>query len=516
MLSFQSPQNQPIIIGSGIYPQGQSRTDAGPLSLEYLNKKLGLKSAHLSSIIAQRHGQSTQDIQELFDLVGPTSRIKGSRSPLVQYLVGKDFNALGRVVSTTTPNGVGLDRLRIVVNGPQSTNTPWYSTGQIVIGRGNRHFLVNDYTMVATGQELDLIPLDGVGNLRVVGGQSVEFPNELEIGDIGVSVNPACDVRSNQRRQDADSYENVITILKEETVRQRHVAHRGFVFDINIKTVDGDTLTVQGIMQQEEYDAYKRLRDNMAASLIFGKRNFNPQAGNYIGNGLLQQVDNRLQVPLDFKEVKEKPFLYLNELLRQWDMLYPNQVHKNVVCAVGSHAWYDLQRGLTYTSNTHQQFYDNRRDALKSMSEAEQKLYQGVMFDGMATWSGHNILLKRIKAFDQAQYTSDRDLVDGENSIHSHDILLLDMGKKMNPNYVDGKLQEEDDYKINMYCLQNPDGSKQELANVYQTGLIDEQANMIASGEVLSFSGESRRYMEMNMALCVEDPSAVMHISATY
>jgi hypothetical protein len=95
-------------------------------------------------------------------------------------------------------------------------------------------------------------------------------------------------------------------------------------------------------------------------------------------------------------------------------------------------------------------------------------------------------------------------------------MFLMDMGKKKNMNPQTGVVQDENDFKINMYCLANPNGSRDDFQNIHTPGSIDVDGNAIPTGEVFSFDGESRRYMQVTRGITVEDPSAVVHISKIY
>jgi len=495
------------------FPAGARKTDAGPLKRVYLNQ-LGFGSSMLSKIISQKNGGSTRNIQAVFELFGGNSRLRESTSPVVTWFVGRDRLRRGHVVSTVTPAGSGYSSVDIIVNGPENTNIAWYSVGNVLRDINNRNFIVDAITSTTTGQQLTLRPLDGVANLVVGASGSLNFPNNIELGDLGIAVNPDCYVRANQRRQDVDTYENSLTIIKKETARLRSTAHSGFSVKLDLAEYG----EVEAWMSNDELFTYNELMDEASAQLFFGERNVDPSMGYYVGHGLINQVDSRLKVPLELSDMKNKPFKYLQGIMRHWDNEFPNTVSDEILLVVGSNAFYDLQEGLTYTDspNGKVDYYDNRRDALTSMAEAERKLYLGTMFDGMVSWSGKKVFIKRVDALDEPRFSTVGDMYSGKFSVHSHDMFLMDMGKKKNMNPQTGVVQDENDFKINMYCLANPNGSRDDFQNIHTPGSIDVDGNAIPTGEVFSFDGESRRYMQVTRGITVEDPSAVVHISKIY
>ena len=398
----------------------------------------------------------------------------------------------GRVKSTITGNGSGLSEVELEVFGPNGTNKSWWKESD-VFRIDNRSYLVTELTGVSGSghQKLKVKPFNGVADLEVTGGASVQFANNIEFGHIN-EASGSNDTSETGRTTDFDVLSNSMTEtatycqVKEAALRHRQILS----YDL------GNGEKYYYYANDDEIKDFKKHNAMVSNTMIYGELIQDASLDKFSGHGLLQQLPDDVQNPYEQALTIEK----WRRGTTEWMELNPDNPPTEVLALCGIQAYADIQRLLEHMT-----------PLIRTMNGTMEK-YTGDVFVGQDYvyyhWMGMTFKFVMLPNFSSIYVNPKRSPVNQNVSIYSHDVLLLDMGTKngINPG------STTSGYKIGMYCPMSPDGKPTNFQIATREGSIDGNGNDI-NGSVTSFKREFVRKFTSRYMLNLEHANAAYYFS---
>lgn len=475
---------------------------------------VGLDSFSMLNIMVARYGaKSLLGMDDIFELMtgkgsGNPESIKSTRRI---WREGKDMFAPGTVAACVTSNGTGLPYIELRVLGPEGNVIPWYGLNQQLKDVTNRSFfVVETRTDATTGQQIiKIVPADGKYDLVVSGGESENFPNGNIIGEIGSGGSYNEYRKTVYREYGFVQRDNVMSIVQGDTERDRSTMVNGWYQMIEMP--DGGTIAAY--FDSKEVQEHFRMKADLNYHMLFSERNYNDDQGPNSGNGLITQIPEKYRANMNLSAFARDPFDQLEGWVYDWTQSKPGYFGDEIVVAAGSNAFRKLQRGLSKDGNLGA--YRQNRDIPTSFDQASSDYILGQQFGGAIDYLGYRLHFVHMPALDLlGRGVASRSASSNTNvSSNSDAMILFDPSRMVNASIVDGNgnVVEEDKYKIEYLCAENPDGTPLHYVDQILTGSIDAEGNTI-NGEVISFNNTSQRKKEVHYMFNVLDETALAWI----
>lgn len=442
--------------------------------------------------------------EELMNRMKPTDNYLGYRR------IGREIMPNFVVKQTITGNGVGLLSVQLKVALEGGAGGRFLSRGHEIVSQSRRNFLVSAESVDTDGyQIITIVPSNGIGDLSVVGGASVEFPTNSQFGTLGVAKvlgnNPVLNPYNNFYTgfDQVPSYKmsrKYMEFKRERNFLQNALA-KGSVYPFRIQ--DGQGEGVGLFITTEEMKELVKFFNAVNASILYGEENLNQDLRALLGNGLRNQILPELRVPYTPSEVSSKWF---NDILFQYRINNPDA--GQLVMVMGDALWDQLMYNLDRDFRPARRTEPNR-----TVKELETPFIAGPnRYERYLDTFGTNVQFIRLSALSQRAISGVRSPRNPNIGITAHDYFLFDMSPLHNVNLQTGNYEAEVDFKINFYCAKNAvDGSADALIDVNKPGLLDSRGVTISRGDVISFDEVSTRHLEMSYAVEVADRFSIMH-----
>lgn len=527
----QSTKNQ-LVVEERLRPFG----DAAIVDQKFINL-LGFKPIHYTKVIAQRYGTQFKWIPYILDQIrtlagkvgdhskesskkfGGLATTKYIKNDEIRSTVGSNIMFPGVTLECMTPDSVGQTQiqLRVGIQTGQATkaNFNWWRKDQMLYSRGNV-FQIIDVQNDSAGQLITIRPTTNGYQMKVVGGQSVDFPTGKMFGDNGIfkGVGGCNCQQSPEMRIITDRTYLINNMSKQKEgiqypadIMSNHLITMkvGEVATSNIDGVPGNYEPVYGFMTELEEQTIMRMMATQNWNILYGLANTNPDVYANKGRGIVPSIPNELRF---FYEPGSLTYTFLSACMSKWTSNGQGYVSRDtpLVALCGTVAWEELQPVLGAVKP--QQIV---RSPNETFELAGREYVVGEIFKGFHTILGYDVVLVHLPALDELTFTGQQSPVDASKAITTHDIIILDPGFKRNFDVQRMAMKDEGEYKIQIYSRENLDGQRWDFFTQLKPGRYDGRGNKLDIYQVDSDCFEID--FESNYCANFEDSYGAIYIS---
>jgi len=522
--------SQSVSVTELINAQGMEMATIAPMWIDARQKAQGMLSV-LSSVVAPPNFSSEAALNDPSRVPVAASR-GGIGTPALSRIIGVPERQAFRIPrrdtlltsyqvrATLSPDGTyGANGIVLQVFGrnraKNGVNNEFYQG--LNVQNGNRSFTILEVGESEGYATIRIRANDG-RELRVDGGESVDFKNESRFGITVLWNDPNCEDVETKIETTGSVFRDIYVgqYRFQYTWDQLSRRNRPIVgmtglpgqesptdYIGELVSEGGDVIGVymDGVMKQ----GLLRFAAQMEAAMIYGEyQNFETSA--ISGTGFVEQIPSS-------RKINYSPSAYLD--MAFLDAIVEAHVAQNPYAgdvlhiACGTLAYRNIQNSL-------RNIYPVQRwvDQPRTMDEAMQSYVLGYQVNAVYDYLGVKIMLHRITALDQ-------DFIDGRRSpqnpafgIRSHDIFVLDPQNILNTDYNTGADFDTGYGKIMFGMRTDKDGNLLPVEDHYKNGLTDSAGNLKANGsEVRQFNYETVRRLTYSLQPMLIDPYAASYFS---
>lgn len=453
--------------------------------------------------------------------------------PLPSYkayrAVGNDINSIVQVRRTISNNGYGLDELVLEVATEAGLGIRVLSRGHLLNSFSDRQFVVVAEEMNGDGfQEITLRQTSLDGQIDVVDGQSVDFPNGSPIGQLGINEYGTgdpddCEQELNQYFVQPSLFESVQLSRKvwEHTIdkqtNQNNIAGGNFntfylnLYGLPIKGGENGVSIATYIDNLDRQTFIKNL-SQLGAAMCLARADRN-QNGIMQGNGIVESISPQNWYRYRASKELDSRFWYyaLDNTFSLGNRGYGNSPENPLVALCGSKAFAATMRNLQLDRQV--QF---REDPYRDVSRAQGYATAEQVTSMLATVLGTYVRFVKFTPLDGKYFTGQRHPENQNLGIHSGDIIVLPQGTTQEAQAMkDPEFPMATGEKIvNFYGASDNStgGTLDFMATQYQTSGIRADGS-VSQGEVTRFGNRVRFRTIVTVGAEIADPQAGLYIT---